>query len=145
VPKPSARRRFTRILEKYFSNPLMRVALRWGIAPRTFALLETTGHRTGRTRTTPVGNGLSGTSTFWLVAEHGRGSDYVKNLLVDPRVRVRVGRRWHSGVASLMPEDDGLARRRLIDQGNGVLGRLDGLIFRASSKDPLTIRIDLEP
>jgi hypothetical protein len=38
----------------------MRLALRAGIAPRSFALLETIGNKTGRRRLTPVGNGLDG-------------------------------------------------------------------------------------
>jgi hypothetical protein len=52
------------------SNRLIRAALRAGAAPRAFALLETTGRRTGLARHTPVGNGLDG-DTFWLVAAHG--------------------------------------------------------------------------
>ena len=52
------------------SNRLIRLALRAGVAPRAFALLETTGRRTGLTRHTPVGNGLDA-DTFWLVAAHG--------------------------------------------------------------------------
>ena len=49
------------------SNRLIRLALRAGVAPRAFALLETTGRCTGLARHTPVGNGLDG-DTFWLVA-----------------------------------------------------------------------------
>ena len=39
------------------NNRLTRFALRKGMAPRAFALLETTGRRTGLPRHTPVGNG----------------------------------------------------------------------------------------
>ncbi len=42
------------------SNRLMRFALHTGIAPRAFALVETTGRRSGQPRHTPVGNGLVG-------------------------------------------------------------------------------------
>jgi F420H(2)-dependent quinone reductase len=52
------------------SNRLIRLALRAGVAPRAFALLETTGRRTGLAPHIPVGNGLDG-DTFWLVAAHG--------------------------------------------------------------------------
>lgn len=131
-----------RRLEKYLFNPLMRLGLRLGIAPRAFALLETTGRHSGRRRLTPVGNGLDG-STFWIVSEHGLGCDYVKNLVANPSVRVKVGRRWRAGTASLAPEDDGLARRRLIDRNNGIVGRVDGVIFRSSVSKPVSIRIDL--
>lgn len=68
-------------------NQVLRQALRLGVAPRAFALLETTGRRSGQPRQTPVGNGLDG-ATFWLIAAHGRQSDYVRNLLARPRVRV---------------------------------------------------------
>ena len=131
-----------RQLEKYAINPLMRSALRAGIVPRAFALLETTGRRSGQRRLTPVGNGLDG-DTFWLVSEHGLRSDYVRNLLANPSVRVKVGRRWRSGTASVVEADDGLARRKHLDRANGVVGRVDGAIFRASASSPVTVRIDL--
>lgn len=131
-------------VEKHLTNPPMRAALRLGIAPRAFALLETTGRKTGRRRLTPVGNGLDG-GVFWLVSEKGRQAGYVANLLAQPRVRVKVGRRWISGRATLVPEEDGLARREHIDGRNGIVGRFDGAIFRASAGPaPVTIRIDLD-
>ena len=37
-----------RCLEKYVFNPSARLALRLGIAPRAFALLETTGRHSGQ-------------------------------------------------------------------------------------------------
>jgi len=131
-----------RRLEKYLFNPLMRLGLRVGLAPRAFALLETTGRRSGKRRLTPVGNGLDG-STFWIVSEHGTGCDYVKNIVANPSVRVKVGREWRSGTASLVKDDDGLARRRQIDRNNGLIGRADGVIFRASISKPITVKIDL--
>ena len=132
-----------RLVEKYVSNPGMRLALRVGVAPRTFALLETTGNKTGRRRLTPVGNGLDG-DTFWLVSELGLASGYARNLQANPNVRVKVGRRWLAGVAVAVPDDDGWARREQIDARNGRMGRLDGKIFRASATNPVTIRIDLQ-
>ena len=121
----------------------MRLALRAGLAPRTFALLETTGNKTGRRRLTPIGNGLDG-DTFWLVSELGLASGYARNLQADPHVRVKVGRRWFAGLAVVVPHDDGWARREQIDARNGMMGRFDGKIFRASATDPVTIRIDLQ-
>ena len=141
---PLRKRKLSRLLERYVVNPQLRFGLRLGIAPRNFALLETTGRRSGRARRTPVGNGFC-QDTFWLVAEHGKGCHYVKNLLADPNVRVKVGHQWRTGVASPLPDDDGLRRRRQLDQGHGLPGRIDGAIFRAAATQPLTIRIDLEP
>ena len=131
-------------LEKFIFNPLFRSALKLGIAPRAFALLETTGKRTGRLRLTPVGNGLDG-DVFWLVSEHGRDGAYVKNLLANPHVRVKVGRRWYTGAAVVVDSDDAYKRRRHIDEANGLIGRADGIIFRASASTPVTIRIALDP
>lgn len=131
-------------VEKHVSNPAMRSALRMGVAPKAFALLETTGRKTGRRRLTPVGNGLDG-SVFWLVSEKGRRAGYVANVEADPRVRVKIGRRWHTGRATLLPDDDGRARRERIDAGNGITGRFDGAMFRANAgPEVLTIRIDLD-
>lgn len=133
---------FQRALEKFVLNPPNKLLLRLGMAPRAFALVETTGRRTGRPRLTPVGNGLDG-SVFWIVAEHGDRCDYVKNLKADSNVRVRVGRRWYSGKASIVHDDDPLVRRRELDRKNGLVGRADGVVFRVSASKPLTVKIDL--
>jgi deazaflavin-dependent oxidoreductase (nitroreductase family) len=142
--KPARKRALARMFEKYFANPQLRFGLRRGLAPPNFALLETTGRRTGLARQTPVGGGLDG-DTFWLVSEHGRRSNYVQNLIADPRVRVKTQGRWHVGRATLLPGDDAWRRRRGLDQTHGVSGRIDGAIFRAAATEPLTIRIDLDP
>ncbi|RAU97440.1 nitroreductase family deazaflavin-dependent oxidoreductase [Mycobacterium colombiense] len=114
------------------------------MAPRAFALLETTGRRSGQPRLTPVGNGLDG-DVFWLVSEHGTNGAYVKNLIERPQVRVKIGRHWRTGTATVLYDDDALSRRRDIDNANGLIGRADGVIFRASASSPATVRIDLHP
>lgn len=119
------------------NNRLTRWALRRGIAPRAFALLETTGRRTGQPRQTPVGNGLSG-NTFWLVAVHGSQADYVRNILADPAVRVKVAGRWRTGVATVLPDDDAAARSRQLPH------QWDAAIGRVMATQPVTIRIELE-
>jgi deazaflavin-dependent oxidoreductase (nitroreductase family) len=136
-------RQVQRALQKHVINPVMRSVLRAGLAPTAFALLETTGRRSGQPRQTPVGGHLEG-RTYWLVAEHGADADYVKNLLANPRVRLKLRRTWHLGAATLLPGDNGLARRRQLDHANKWIGRADGLIFRAGASQPTTIRIDLE-
>ncbi len=101
-----------------------------------WALIETTGRSSGLPRQTPVGNGLDG-DTFWLVSEHGRKANYVRNIMADPHVRVRVSGRWHLGIAHPMPQDDVQARQR-------TLSRFNNLIVNVAGTEPLTIRIDLE-
>lgn len=76
-------------------------------------LLETTGRVSGLPRTTPVGGRRAG-DAFWLVSEFGERSQYVRNIKADPRVRVRIRGRWHTGTAHLMPEDDPVARLRTL-------------------------------
>ncbi|MFI8978390.1 nitroreductase/quinone reductase family protein [Nocardia asteroides] len=98
-------------------------------------LLETTGRVSGRPRTTPIGGRRVG-DQFWLVSEFGERSQYVRNIVADNRVRVRLRGRWHSGVAHLLPEDDPRARLR-------ALPRYNSAAVRAVGTDLLTIRIDL--
>jgi deazaflavin-dependent oxidoreductase (nitroreductase family) len=118
-------------------NRLTRFALRRGFAPGAFALLETVGRRSGEPRQTPVGNGLDG-DTFWLVAAHGEQADYVRNLLVNPAVRLKIGRVWRTGTAVTLPGDDVAARSRMLPyQWDAAIGRL-------TASQPLTIRIDLD-
>jgi deazaflavin-dependent oxidoreductase (nitroreductase family) len=133
----SRKYRLITTLEK-LNNRLTRFGLQRGIAPRAFALLETTGRRSGLPRYTPVGNGQAG-DTFWLVAAHGSQADYVRNIRADPRVRVKIGRRWRSGTAVLLADDDTQARSRTLPyQWDAAIGRL-------MATSPLTIRIDLDP
>jgi deazaflavin-dependent oxidoreductase (nitroreductase family) len=115
----------------------MRWQLRRGLAPRAFALLETVGRRTGRPRQTCVGNGLIG-DTFWVVAAHGQQADWVRNISQEPRVRVLVNRRWRSGTATVLPEDDPGQRSRTLPY------RWDAAIGRAMATTPLTVRVDLQ-
>jgi deazaflavin-dependent oxidoreductase (nitroreductase family) len=130
------KRRLSTLASTKLLNPFVRPLLKRGLFPKTHALLETTGRRSKQPRHVPVGNGLRG-DTFWIVAEHGRGANYVKNIEADPHVRVKVGRRWRSGTAHLLPEDDVRARMRELRRPVN-----DGLV-RLMGSDPLTVRIDL--
>ncbi|MFJ9038702.1 nitroreductase/quinone reductase family protein [Streptomyces sp. NPDC102406] len=98
-------------------------------------LVETTGRVSGRARRTPVGGRRVGDS-FWLVSEFGLASQYVRNIQADPRVRVRLRGRWHTGTAHLLPDDDPRARLR-------TLPRYNSAAVRALGTQLLTIRIDL--
>lgn len=104
------KRRLSKFTTNKLVNPLVRRLIEAGIFPRTHALLETTGRKSGLPRRVPIGNGLRG-DTFWIVTEHGNAADYVKNIRQDANVRVKVGRRWLKGKAQILPEED--ARQRL--------------------------------
>ena len=134
-------------------NPAFVGLVRRGFAPPTYALIETVGRRSGQRRVAPVANGLDG-DTFWLLAGLGYRASFVRNIAVDPRVRVfarparlRDGRhcRWRTGTAVALPEDDAWSRHRMLSRGR-PLYRLDGVFLRllAAGHPPLTVRIDLD-
>jgi len=132
------KRRLSRLVSVRLVNPVVRRLLEWGVLPPTQALLETTGRRTGAPRRVPVGNGLRGRE-FWIVCEHGRASHYVQNVEADARVRVKVGRRWYTGEAHVLDDDDPEARLRWLARP------LNDAIVRLAGSDLLTVRIDLDP
>jgi deazaflavin-dependent oxidoreductase (nitroreductase family) len=131
------KRRASKFLTVRLVNPLVRRLAQRGLAGRSVALLETTGRKSGQKRVTPVGNGLRG-NAFWIVTEHGWGSSYVRNIQADPRVRVKVGRRWRSGTAHILPDDDPYERMRMLKRpANDAAVRLVGT-------EHLVIRVDLD-
>jgi deazaflavin-dependent oxidoreductase (nitroreductase family) len=118
-------------------NPIVRRLLERGLFPKTHALLETTGRVSGKPRRTPVGNGLRG-EEFWIVTEHGWAADYVKNIERNPRVRVKIGRSWHSGIARILPEENPRERLRELDRP------VNDSLLKAVGTEMLVIRVDLE-
>ena len=127
------KRRVATALARRVVNPVMKPIA--GFIPG-WSLLETTGRRSGQARRTPVGDGLRG-DVFWIVAEHGRGADYVRNIEVNPRVRIRVRGRWRTGTARVLSDDDARARQRHLQPINAALVRIMGT-------ELLTIRVDLD-
>ncbi|MFC9662015.1 nitroreductase/quinone reductase family protein [Nocardia sp. NPDC127606] len=113
--------------QRYIGNPIL------GRLP-VQTLLETTGRKSGQPRITPIGGRRSGNS-FWLVSEFGEKSQYIRNIQVDNRVRLRIRGRWYSGTAHLMPGDDAKARLRELPRANSA-------VVRAFGTDLLTVRID---
>lgn len=131
------KRAVSRFVTNRLVNPVMRRMLEAGIVPRTHALLETTGRVSGEPRRVPVGNGLRDDG-FWIVTEHGWAADYVKNIRADPRVRVKVGRRWYAGRAEILPDDDPIERLRLLRRP------VNDAMLRAVGTQHLVIRVDLD-
>lgn len=134
---PSTKFQVVRFLQRHLVNPPVRALAERGLAPKTVALLETTGRRSGRARRTPVGNGQIG-DTFWIVAEHGHQAAYVRNIEADLQVRVKIGPRWHRGTAHIMEDDDPIVRQKALD-------RMNASMVRALGTALLTVRIHLEP
>lgn len=122
------KREFVHRVQRFVVNPIGRQL------PMT--MLETIGRKTGQPRRTAVG-GRVVDNQFWMVSEHGEHSDYVYNIKANPAVRVRIGGRWRSGTAYLLPDDDPRQRLR-------GLPRLNSGGVRAMGTDLLTIRVDLD-
>ena len=131
------KRRASTFASNRILNPLVRAAVRAGLPVPTVAILETTGRKSGQPRWTPVGKSLVG-DTLWIIAEHGRRANYVRNIEADPRVRVRLGRRWRTGTAEVLPDDDWRERQRRLPN------RLNSAVVRLAGSDPVTVRVDLD-
>jgi deazaflavin-dependent oxidoreductase (nitroreductase family) len=136
------KRRWEILIGRYTLNPLMRGMFKLGITPPGMALVETTGRRTGAVRHTPIICTPDG-DTLWMIAQHGRHAGWVRNFEAKPQVRVRLGRRWRTGTAELLPDDDVRARIRTF--ADGPAGRaMTAAMFRALESQPVTVRIQLE-
>jgi deazaflavin-dependent oxidoreductase (nitroreductase family) len=133
-----SKHRISTTLATRIVNPLVRWAVRHGLAPHSYAILETTGRRSGQARRTPVGHVVNG-DTVWIVAEHGHRAGYVHNIRSDPRVRIKLRDEWRSGTAAVLDDDDPHARLRRM----GL--RFNALVVRLMGTDLLTVRIELDP
>jgi deazaflavin-dependent oxidoreductase (nitroreductase family) len=132
------KRRVSTFLSARLLNPLVRAAARLGVPLPGYVLLETTGRRSGQPRQVPVGKALQG-DTLWVVAEHGLRAAYVRNIQASPQVRVRIGRRWRTGTAQVLSDDDWRERQRRIPN------RFNSAVVRAMGTEQVTVRVDLDP
>jgi deazaflavin-dependent oxidoreductase (nitroreductase family) len=132
------KRRVSTFLSAKLLNPLVRAAARAGVPLPGYVLLETTGRRSGQPRQVPVGKAVEG-DTLWVIAEHGLRAAYVKNIQANPRVRVRIGRRWRPGSAHVLSNDDWRERQRRIPN------RFNSAVVRAMGTEQVTVRVDLDP
>jgi deazaflavin-dependent oxidoreductase (nitroreductase family) len=119
-------------------NPVVRAAVRLGLPLPLVVILETRGRNSGQPRQIPVGKALDG-DTLWIVAEHGRKASYVRNIEADPHVRVRVGRSWRAGVATVLDDDDWRERQRRLPN------KVNSAMVRAVGTEHVTVRVDLDP
>jgi deazaflavin-dependent oxidoreductase (nitroreductase family) len=140
------KRRIVHVLQKYVFNPPVKFIFAIGVAPPGRALLETIGRKSGKPRRIPVGIGLVGRQ-FWIVAEHGQNAAYIRNIMENPHVRLKLRdglrARWHTGTAHLLPDDDPRDRQRwLAEQVPG--SRSYAAAVRFFGTQLLTVRIDLD-
>jgi deazaflavin-dependent oxidoreductase (nitroreductase family) len=131
------KRRASTFVSARLFNPLVLAAERAGLPTPSVVILETTGRRSGEPRRVPVTRLLEG-DTLWIVTEHGRKAGYVRNIDSDPRVRVRIGRRWRTGTAHVLEGEDWRALQRRMP------GKLNSAVVRLMGTEHLAIRVDLD-
>jgi len=138
--------RIVHLLQKYLLNPPIKLLFAIGLAPPGYALLETTGRKTGKPRCTPVGDARIG-GRFWIVAEHGMKAGYVCNIARNPRVRLKLRdglrARWYTGTAHLLSDDDPRERQRWL-AGQLPSSAANAAAVRLFGTQLLTVRIDLD-
>lgn len=85
------------------------------LSGESFCYLTTTGRVSGRAHEIEIWFGIEG-NVLYLLSGGGRGSDWVKNLLVQPAVTVRIDQQRFAGRARLVEErdEDALVRRLLL-------------------------------
>jgi deazaflavin-dependent oxidoreductase (nitroreductase family) len=133
-------------LQKYLLNSPIKLLFAMGVAPPGYALLETIGRKTGKARSTPVGDARVG-NRFWIVAEHGMKAGYVQNLVRHPRVRLKLreglSARWYTVTAHVLSEDDPRERQRWL-AGQLPSSVTNAAAVRLFGTQLLTVRIDLD-
>jgi deazaflavin-dependent oxidoreductase (nitroreductase family) len=130
-----AKRRRTRLLQRYVLNPPVKLAVWTGLVPG-YVLVETVGRRSGKRRRNVVGMHVEG-DTGWVVAEQGRHAGYVANLSATPGVRVRIRGRWRHARAHVLVDDDADARLAAFSKSHAATVRRFGT-------DLTTIRFDFD-
>ena len=113
------------------------------LAREDFCYLTTTGRVTGRPHEIEIWFALvPETHTLYMLSGGGDRSDWVKNLLRNPDVTVRIADGRFAGLArgAKDAEEDDLARRLLIEKYESSPGRLENWRRRA-----LPVVVDLTP
>ncbi len=87
------------------------------LANERYCYLTTTGRVSGEPREIEIWFGLED-STLYMLAEGRERSNWVRNLLKKPEVRVRIGDRTFESPARVVtdPDQDASARRILFDK-----------------------------
>ena len=83
-----------------------RVLYALGLGPligRIILLLTTTGRRSGKKRVTPLQYEMIGTD-YYLGAARGTHADWVRNILADSQVDIRVGAKHFQGKAEVVTD-----------------------------------------
>ena len=131
-----------------------RVAYALGLSPligRLVLLLTTIGRKTGRPRVTPLVYEQRD-DTFIVASARGPSADWLRNVLANPNVRVRVGRHQFEAFAEITTDPESIADylQHQIERNPGMFGailRSEGLsstpsreeLVRFAPKRPMVI------
>jgi deazaflavin-dependent oxidoreductase (nitroreductase family) len=110
------------------------------LADEDYCYLTTTGRISGEPREIEIWFGLAGTTLYMLSGGRDR-SNWVRNLMRTPEVRVRIGGSEFEGTARIVDDgdEDAAARRLLLDKyAAGYSGDLTEW-----GRDSLPIAVDL--
>jgi deazaflavin-dependent oxidoreductase (nitroreductase family) len=111
-------------------------------ADESFCYVTTTGRKTGRDHTIEIWFGADG-ATIYLLSGGGRRSDWVRNLVAEPSVTVRIGEAMLGGTARLVDDgaEDAAARRALASKYQGWR---EGAAMSEWARTALVVAIDLD-
>ncbi len=123
-----------RAIGHYLLNPAVKGLSKLGLRTAMATELETIGRKTGQVRRVPVSAQFDDNGA-WIISQHGTRSGWGRNIVDNPNVRMRQGSQWRSGVATLRPDDDVVARGR-------KFGRLGATMVKALETRPVSVRID---
>jgi deazaflavin-dependent oxidoreductase (nitroreductase family) len=123
-----------RVIGRYLLNPVVMGLSRLGVRTAMATELETIGRKTGKVRRVPVSAQFDSTGA-WLISQHGTRSGWGSNIVDNPKIRLRQGKQWRTGVATLRRDDDVVARGR-------KFGRLGYKMTQALETTPISVRIE---
>ena len=123
-----------RALGRYVLNPVVKGMSKVGLRTALATELETIGRKTGQVRRVPVSVQFDDTGA-WLISQHGSRSGWGRNIVDNPNIRVRQGNQWRTGIATMRPDDDVVARGR-------KFGRLGAKVVKTLETTPVSVRID---
>ena len=86
------------------------------LAKEDYCYLTTTGRVTGKPHQIEIWFGLQNSSIYLMAGDHG--SDWVKNLLKDPNVTLRIAKHNFTGIARIVKteQEEITARNMLADK-----------------------------
>ena len=113
------------------------------LASEDYCYLTTTGRVSGKPREIEIWFGLEGPVLYMLSGGRDR-SDWVKNLVKKPAVRVRIADRTFEGRARVVtdPEEDARARRLLFEKYSA--GYSGDLANWRDTALPVAVDLDLD-